>query len=226
MFSILHSRWSARIFGSLLLAFTFTFCGCLSRRPLNGQTFAFSAPVSLTAKGPASHRELGIKSLQIAAPFDGRSFVYRTGEFSYERDPYAGFLGLPSKQLAAPVAEILRGNGCFDDVVQAGSAVQPDTLVEITFTKLYGDIRKSKSPFAVLAMQVTFMEATNGLPGRVILQRSYSRRIPMTSTAPAALMAGWKLALVGILAQVASEFRSQAIEDQRRENRGGNLSQQ
>ena len=61
-------------------------------------------------------------------------------------------------------------------------------------------------------MRVTFFEATNGLPGKVILQQNYSRRIPMTSTAPAALMEGWNRALVEILAEVASDFCSQAIE--------------
>ena len=74
-------------------------------------------------------------------------------------------------------------------------------------------------------MQVTFLDATNGLPGRVILQRNYSRRIPMSSTTPAALMEGWNQALVEIFAEVASDFRSQAIEEQRREDYGGNSSQ-
>jgi len=221
----LHSRWVASISGVALLAFTSTFCGCLSRPPLNMQTFAFSTPVLPTTNGPASHRVLGIKSLQIAPPFDGRSFVYRSGEFAYQRDPYAGFLGLPAEQLVAPVSEILRQNGCFNDVVEAGSAVQPDTLVEITITQIYGDIRQRKSPFAVLAMQVTFVDATNGLTGRIILQRKYSRRIPMSSTTPASLVAGWNRALVEILAEVASDFRSQALEEQRREDYGGNRSQ-
>lgn len=222
--SLLHSRWSTRIFGSLLLAFTLSFCGCLSRPALNEQTFAFSTPALLTINGPASHRVLGIKSLQIAPPFDGRLFVYRTGEFSYERDPYAGFLCLPAEQLVAPISEIFRKNGRFSDVVTAGSATQPDVSVDITITQLYGDIRKPKTPFAVLAMRVTFLEVTNGLPGEVILQRNYARRIPMASTAPAELMAGWNRALVQILGEVASDYRSQAINEQHNEQRGGNWS--
>lgn len=225
MSSILRSRWGARIFGTLVFAFTFTFCGCLSRPALNKQTFAFSAPLLLATNGPATQRVLGIKSLQIAPPFDERSFIYRTGEFSYERDPYAGFLGLPVEQLAAPVSDILRRNGCFSDVVEADSAVQPDDLADITITQLYGDIRKPKASFAVLAMRVIFLEATNGLSGRVILQRNYSRRIPMTSTTPAALMAGWNQALVEILGEVASDFRSQGVNEPRREDRDGDLSQ-
>ena len=223
--SVVNSRWGARISVSLPLAFTFTFCGCLSRPNLDEQTFAFSAPALLSTNGSANHRVLGIKSLQISPPFDARSFVYRTGEFAYERDPYARFLGLPAEQLAVPVSEILSRDGCFSEVVEADSAVKSDALVDITVSQLYGDIRNPKTPFAVLAMRVTFLEATNSLPGGLILQQDCSRRIPMTSTAPAALMAGWNRALVEILAEVASDFRGQAINERRHQDRGGNLSQ-
>jgi cholesterol transport system auxiliary component len=225
MSSILHSRWSKRISVSMLLAFTLTFCGCLSRPPLNKQTFAFSTPLVNATNGAAIRRLLRIQSLQISPPFDGRSFIYRTGEFLYERDPYAGFLGQPAEQLAGPVSEILRRSGCFSDVVEPGSPVRPDDLVDITITQLYGDIRKPKAPFAVLAMRVTFLKVTNDLSGRVMLEQSYSRRISIASTTPAALMAGWNRALVEILAEVAADFRTQEINEQLRDNSGDNLSQ-
>jgi cholesterol transport system auxiliary component len=205
--SSIHSPWMVWICGAVFVVFAFTFCGCLSKPPLNGQTFAFSTPVFLATNGAASDRVLGIKSLQIAPPFDGRSLVYRTGEFSYEPDPYAGFLGSPAQGLIAPVCAMLRGDGCFRAVVQAGSAVKPDTLVEINLSQFYGDIRHPGNPCAVLAMELIFLDATNGLPGRVILQRNYLRQIPVRSTAPAALMEGWNQALAGIFAEVASDFR-------------------
>jgi len=172
------------------------------------QTFTFSAPASPLTVEAAGGRVLGIKILQVAPPFDGRSFVYRTGEFSYERDPYAEFLGLPAEVLVAPVTEILCGDGCFSAVVKMGSAARPDTLIEININEFYGDIRKPGSPSAVLTMQVILTDAKNGLPGKVLLQKNYSRRIPMKSTSPAALMAAWNEALVEIFADVASDFRS------------------
>jgi cholesterol transport system auxiliary component len=196
-----------RISTIVLLACVLT--GCLSRAPMNVQTFAFSAP-ALPDKGEAaSGRVLGIRTLQVAPPFDGRSLVYRTGEFSYERDVYAQFLGSPAEMLAVPVRELFLGDGCFRDVVKSGSAAKPDTLVEINVSQLYGDIRKPGSPAAVLAMQMVFVEATNGLSGKVILQQNYSRRIPMKSTSPDALMVAWNQALAEIFADVASDFRRQ-----------------
>jgi hypothetical protein len=55
------------------------------------------------------------------------------------------------------------------------------------------------------------MNATNGLPGKVIFQQNYSRRIPMKSTTPAALMEGWNQALVEIFTDIASDLRSREI---------------
>jgi hypothetical protein len=174
---------------------------------LNEKTFAFSTP-SLPATNAFSNGSvLQIRTLQITPPFDGRSLIYRTGEFAYQRDPYAGFLGLPAEGLVGPISEMLRRDGGFSKVVPPGSAVQPDTMVEITISQLYGDVRQSQTPCAVMAMQATFLGATNGLPGKVILQRNYFRRIPISSTTPAALMEGWNQALISILAEATSDFR-------------------
>lgn len=202
------SRWLARICGTALFVSAFGWCGCLSRPPLKEHTFAFSTAVFSATNAAAGDRVLGVRTLQIASPFDGRSLIYRTGEFSFERDPYALFLGLPADGLVAPVCGLLRTAGCFSAVVGPRnlSTAKSDALVDITINQLYGDIRKPEGPAAVLALQVTFFEATNGLPGKVILQRNYSRRIPLNSATASALMAGWNQALVGIFAEVASDF--------------------
>ena len=174
---------------------------------MNEQTFTFSAPALLATNTSSTGRVLEIRTLQIAPPFDGRSLIYRTGEFSYQRDPYAQFLGLPAEGMVGPVTQMLRRDGGFSEIVRPGSAIQPDTLVEITISQLYGDFRNPRSPYADLAMQVTFLDATNGLPGKAVVQRTYLRRIPISSTAPAALMEGWNQALTGILAEATSDFR-------------------
>src|SRR5271169_4481326 len=124
-------RRAARTFAALLLAGVCGLTGCLSRPALNKQTFTFDAPTISATNAVAGGRVLGIRSLQIAAPFDSRSFVYRTGEFSYARDPYAGFLEPPAEELLAPVRGWLRDSGDFSAVTEAGSALKPDILVEI-----------------------------------------------------------------------------------------------
>jgi cholesterol transport system auxiliary component len=198
-----------RIFNVLgLVSLAIVLGGCLSRPSMKTKTFAFSAPWLAATNIAPDGCVLSIRGLQIAPPFDGRSLVYRTGDYSYERDPYAEFLSPPAQELATSISGILSADGCFRAVVELGSAAKPDTLLEINISQLYGDIRKPGSPCAVLAMQLIFVKAKNGLPGNVILERDYSRSISVDSATAAAFMKGWNEALNEILAEVASDFQS------------------
>src|ERR1700739_3358630 len=111
-----------------LLSLAFALGGCLTRPSLKTQTFAFSVPLMVTTNGAPEGRVLSIRTLQIAPPFDGRSLVYRTGDFSYQRDPYAEFLSSPAEELVPSISGILSADGCFSAVVGMGSAVTPNTL--------------------------------------------------------------------------------------------------
>jgi ABC-type uncharacterized transport system auxiliary subunit len=190
-----------------MLAAVLALPGCLSKPPLHKQTFTFGAPEISPTNVITGDHVLGIRHLRIAPPFDGRSLVYRTGEFSYVRDPYAEFLDPPEEALMAPVRGWLSRAGGFSDVVDAGSALKPDTVVEISVTEFYGDFRRSTHPCAVVTMHLVFFEARNGVPTKPILQQEYSRSIPVTAPSAAALMAGWNQAFGGIFAEVASDLR-------------------
>jgi len=173
--------------------------GCLSRPHLDKQSFIFASPSIATPRTASGSRVLGIRTLQVAEPFEGRSFVYRTGEFSYDRDPYAEFMVHPAGGLVLPISGWFRDAGGFSAVVEAGSALKPNTLVEIQVVQLYGDFRPSEPPAAVLIMRFVFFDAPNGVPGNVILQQEYSRSIPLKTRTAATLMEGWNQALAQIL---------------------------
>jgi cholesterol transport system auxiliary component len=206
-------RWKEHAFVAFLLASVCGWSGCVTRPSLNIQTFSFNAPAIPATNVVANDRVLGIRNLQIAPPFDGRSLVYRTGEFSYVRDPYAEFLGLPAEELMAPVRGWLREGGGFSAVVDAGSAVKPNTLVEISVTQLFGDFRRPEHSAAVIRVRFVFFDATNGIAGRAILQREYTRSIPLSAPTAAALMQGWNQGLAEILAEVASDLQHSETGD-------------
>jgi ABC-type uncharacterized transport system auxiliary subunit len=205
--SQLHPRLASRIVFALLLASIVGLTGCISSPALNKQTFTFNAPAISATNVVAGDRVLGIRNLQIAAPFEGRSLVYRTGEFSYVRDPYAGFLESPAEELLAPMPGWLRDSGSFSAVAEAGSALKPDTLLEINVSQLFGDFRQSTQPAAVLTIRFVFYDAPNGIPGKVIFQKAYSRSVRLDAPTAATLMKGWNQALDEILVEVASDFR-------------------
>jgi cholesterol transport system auxiliary component len=180
--------------------------GCLSRPLLDKQSFLFAPQPPSAAGIIRGSRVLGIRDLEIAAPFQGRAFVYRTGEFSYDRDPYAEFMVAPADCLISPICDWMRDAGVFSAVAERGGALKPDTLVEIHVEQLYGDFRKSDNPAAVLAMRFEFFDVSNGVPGRPILQREYSRNIPLKARTPDALMEGWNEGLTQILDSALQDF--------------------
>jgi uncharacterized lipoprotein YmbA len=180
--------------------------GCLARPHLDHQSFIFAPPSTSAERVAPGDRVLGIRTLQVAAPFEGRAFVYRTGESSYDQDPYAGFMVPPAQGLLSPICAWMREAGPFHAVEEAGSAVKPDTLVEIHVSQLYGDFRQSEHAMAVLAVRFVFVDAPHGVPGKVILQRDYERAIPLPAPTASALMEGWNQALAQIVHSAMVDF--------------------
>jgi cholesterol transport system auxiliary component len=190
-----------------LLVFCCALGGCLSKPALLKQTFAFAAAEAVPTNILATTRVLGIRKLQIAAPFEGRSLVYRTGDNAYVRDPYAEFLDTPAASLLVTIREWLRDSAGFAVVIGPGSSLKPNTLAEIEVTRLHGDFRQPRRPVAVLTMRFLFFDAPNAIPGRVLLEREYARSMVLKSATPSALMEGWNQALMQILTQVVSDLR-------------------
>lgn len=191
--------------GLLVCAFTLT--GCLSRPALNPQTFSFGSPAIDATNFVAGQPVLAIKKLEIGSPHADRSLAYRTGDFTYVRDPYARFLDSPEQELLAPVRAGLCSQGDFSAVVGTGSTFKPDVMVEIQVSRLFGDFRQSGGAKAVLTMRFTFCEATNGMAAQPLFQKEYSRTVPIDAPSAAALMKGWNQGLNEILAEVLVDYR-------------------
>jgi len=189
--------------------------GCLSRPHLNRQSFTFTAAAIPRTTAVSNGRVLAIRTLQIAASFDTRSLVYRTGEFSYDRDPYAEFLVSPNEALVTLIRSSLRGAGAFSDVMESGGALKANTLLEISVSQLYGDFRQPQHPAAVLAIRFVFLDAPNGVPEKMIFRQEYSRTIPLRATTAVALMEGWNHALAQVLTEVISNLGHSAAESPR-----------
>ena len=192
----------------LLLGLLCLASGCLSRSPLHTQTFAFDPPASSAPTGAVrSQRVVSIRSLRVATPFEDRSLVYRVGDFSYEADPYAEFLVSPAESLRQPIRSWMRQSDFFQTVVEPGSAFKPNTMAEITVLELYGDFRRRPGPEAVMTLRFVLLDSPEGIPGKLLFEREYSRRVLLKARNANALMAGWNEALNQMLAQLGSDLR-------------------
>ena len=196
---------------ALFLASLGLAAGCFSHQPLNVQTFTLNVQAPGQTNLPAGGPALGIRKVQVAGAFDDRHLTYRTGNFSFVKDPYASFLSAPEEEFQAVLLEKLRETGLFGSVTMTGGGRRPEFVAEINVTQLYGDFTKPGAPAAVLSMNVDFRMVTNGLPGKPLLEKDYSQNVELRGATAPELLNGWNTGLEKISAALSSDLH-QRIE--------------
>jgi hypothetical protein len=151
---------------------------------------------------------LALPSPEVAAAFDRIAFVYRTGESTYETDPYAQLLAPPRELLGEALRGHLQASGLFRDVSRSPRGA--DLVAKVSVTEIYGDFRRNEAPAAVLALRVT-VHRPAARAAEPLLAKGYSRSVPIPRRRAAALAAGIDRAVTEIGAELAADLRAAAI---------------
>ena len=179
--------------------------GCFSRPALVRQTFALEASAPLNTTNANGKGILSVGEVQVSPLFEGRPFVYRVAQDRYDADTYAGFMVPPSRAVAIPIRAFFRTSCMFQDVIEPGSRVEADTMLEVHATELYGDFRTLDQPAAVLSLRFVWFGANTGQGRKLLLQKQYDRRMQLKEQSAAALVAGWNQALAEIMKEAAAD---------------------
>ena len=180
-------------------------CGGLTRAPVVKGTFLLepAPPAAAAATQPLTLR---VGLVNVAAPYRGRSFVFRTDELKYETDYYDEFLVSPGSMIAEATARALSAAKVFRRVSAPGAAGADDDLVLDGFvSSLYGDTRTAGKSFAVIAVTY-YLSGTDGRAGSVVWTHDYERRVPVSGSGAGDLVRAWNEGLSGILADLASDL--------------------
>ncbi|HVE48057.1 MAG TPA: ABC-type transport auxiliary lipoprotein family protein [Casimicrobiaceae bacterium] len=178
--------------------------GCdLSRPAPVKNTFLLDPriPAAATVQKPVTLR---IGTINVAAPYRDRTFVYRTGELQYESDFYHEFFTAPASMIAQAATKALTGAKVFARVVPAGTAPEDgDYVLEAFVSDLYADTR-SKPPYAVVS--ITFFVTRTTFPAGVVWSQPYSERIALALATPDALATAWNEGLSRVLESLARDL--------------------
>ncbi len=187
--------------------------GCaLSKPAIVPQSFTFLPSVEAIHRQPALEKVLALRKVQIQPPFNTQSLTYRTGDYSFEQDPYAQFLGPPAESLAAALRSTLRQSGTFANVTEPGSLLPAQVELEVYVEKFYGDFRNRQEPRAVLSARFVFFDAQAATGRDVILDHEYNQELTLSAPTAAALVAGWNQALGRITSQAIQDVRGALLE--------------
>lgn len=187
-------------------------CGCASGPKWKRQAFAFSLPADPPVTN-ASEMITGLNRVSISPTFQSRSFTYRTGENSYEQDPYAGFLIPPERALAEAIRAWMRAGGAFGRIAEPGSGIAPTLVVEVSIDELYGDFRNPSQPLGAMGIHFLCYEVQEGTPRRILFDKFCSHETLLAQKKPGALMAAWDADLREIMTEINSEYAKTISHD-------------
>jgi hypothetical protein len=156
---------------------------------------------------------VALSRVSISPTFQSRSFTYRTGDNSYEQDPYAGFLIPPERALAESIRAWMRAGGLFGRVVEPGSGLTPSLMVEVSINELYGDFRSASQPLGTMGLHIMCYETQDGVARRVVFDKFCSYGTPLAQKTPGALMAAWDADLRQIMNEFHSEYAKSISHD-------------
>lgn len=164
--------------------------------------------IAATKKSAATLR---VRNLQVAAPFEGRGFIYRLGDVRYESDFYHEFLASPRAMLTEQTRQWLGGSGLFQVVADPASKVDATHSLGGNVSALFADYRDASAPKAVFAIDI-FVADNRGTTEEIVFQRSYREEVTLTDRAPESLVRGWNTALGKILTALEKDLAQAALK--------------
>jgi uncharacterized lipoprotein YmbA len=159
------------------------------------------------ARTAAASGVLRVRNLQIAAPFEGKGFVYRNSGLGYQTDFYQEFLVAPRALITEQTRLWLGTSGLFRFVLDPASKADAAYSLEGNVSALYGDYRDGASPKAVLAVEFFLVNDQPASP-EIVFHKRYRQEVSLENRAPETLAKGWGKALEQILGVLEHDLTS------------------
>jgi len=154
---------------------------------------------------PDTGTVLKVRRFRISSRYEGRGFVYRLKDLSYESDFYNEFFISPASLLTEEIRKWVAGSGLFQHVVDPSSYMDPNYVLEGAVTSLYGDYGVSTTPRGILEMQFFLLDEASASP-EIIFQSKYRKEEPLKGNTPDALVKSWNKALNQILTEFETDL--------------------
>jgi uncharacterized lipoprotein YmbA len=150
---------------------------------------------------------LQVSHVRISPRYEGKSFVYRLSDTSFESDFYNEFLVPPASLVAEELAKGLARSGLFQYVIDSSSELALTHVLEAAVSALYGDFRNSGAPKAIVEMEFFLRKQAAG-KSDIIMQKRYAKAVALQGRSPDALVKGWDEALAEILIDLIADLKS------------------
>lgn len=193
-----------------LLMIVISGCSGLSKSYPERSYFMFEVPPVAQKAAPVKGAIAEVSRFNVSPGSEGKEFIYRTGDVSFESDFYNQFFRPPGAMLTEITIRWLESTGLFQDVLSTVTQAGANYFIEANVVQLYGDYRSS--PKAVMQIQFLLLKYTTDSSyddnTKIVFGKNYSSEIPIASQTPGDLMMGWNTALGEILNAFLADLKN------------------
>ena len=179
---------------------------CTLTRPAPVKRMFLLEPTMPAVAAAARPISVRVGVVNVAAPFRGRTFVYREGELRYDADYYDEFFVAPAVMLSEATSKALAGANVFRRVVPFGAAADDgDFVLDGFVSEFYADARIPAAPVAVVTVAF-YLSPTNVAGPGVVWTREYRQRTAAAGTSPEAMARAWNAATSAVLVDLVRDL--------------------
>jgi ABC-type uncharacterized transport system auxiliary subunit len=189
-----------------LLCVLLASCTTLTREPLVRETFLLDAPKPPPIAKPQPGT-LRVGTINIAAPFRGKTFIYRVSDLRFESDYYVEFLVPPSTMLSEQTARALEQSKPFARIAGPGTSADASWVLEGFVSALYADRREAGKPAAELDITYYLTPAVE-MEQTPVWTHEYRERVPMRDASAAAYAEALNKAFAEVAAALSRDLAS------------------
>jgi hypothetical protein len=194
-----------------VLAVTLSAAGCLSKPMLVSHVYTIDPPAIRASAAPGGVI-LALKRVDVAPPYSGEPFIYRSGNHAIEHDPYARFASPPAWLLAEAIRGYLANADFVRDVVSIGESLPAQATVEVSVSEIAGDLR-TDGPSAVLTLRFRVLsEPQSRDRNPELFLKTYTKSVPIPRRAAKEVVEGWNKGLEEIMAEFLADLKSDLVQ--------------
>ena len=177
--------------------------GCALSHPSPVKQSYLIEPSNPPAVAKPQAASLRVGTVNVAAPFRGRSFVVRESDLRYETDFYSEFLVAPAPMIGEATARALEASHAFARVVPPGAPPDADYVLDGFVSSLYDDVRDAARPSAEIVVTYYLARSDSTVP---FWAKEYRQRVPHNTTSPNAYAVALSAGFGAIVAELSRDL--------------------
>ena len=188
----------------ILIALGLSACSLPSRGPVTPSRWMLAPERTGAPRQARTDFWLKVGVVAVAAPYDGKSLVYRLGDQRFEKDFYNIYTTIPAEMIANSERQWINKANIFAAAVGQSNSFFPYYILQTTVNEFYGDYRVK--PEAVVSVEF-FLTVVNGSKTNPLIGANrYTKRVALKDNTPEALVFGQQQALAEILNQYEEQL--------------------